>query len=344
MHIHGGNIYKNKVKVDFSANLNLLGMPDGVQKAAIEGVLQSEVYPDPECTQLREKLAFTHQIPMDWILCGNGAAELIFSLVAQVRPQKALVLAPSFFEYTQALNYAHCEVTEYLLSEENQFCMGEDFLDWIKPEIDLVFLCNPNNPTGQLIDPSLLQKIIKKVSQMKSLCVVDECFLPFVDPKDQHSCIPFVQNDSVCVLEAFTKIYAMPGIRLGYLISSNQDLLTGIKSGIQPWSVSVVAQNAGVAALDEMDYIHQTQMQLRCEKEYLLEQLNVLGYEVFGSAANFIFFKGEINLFQKLLTEGIMIRDCSNFSGLEKGYYRIAVRTRNENELLIDTLRRIRHG
>ena len=344
MHIHGGNIYKNKVEADFSANLNLLGMPDRVREAAMKGVYQSEAYPDPDCTKLREKLADTHQVPKDWILCGNGAAELIYALVAQVKPQKALVLSPSFFEYTQALNYAHCQITEYFLTKENDFCMGEDFLDWIKPDIDLVFLCNPNNPTGQLIDPILLRRIIEKVHRTKSLCVIDECFLPFVDPQDQYSCIPFVRDISACILKAFTKIYAMPGIRLGYLITSNQELLAGIKSGIQPWSVSVVAQEAGVAALDETDYIHQTHRKLKCEKEYLLEQLSVLGYEVYGSAANFIFFKGETNLFQKLLTERIMIRDCSNFSGLDEGYYRIAVRTRRENDLLIDTLRRIRHG
>ena len=344
MHIHGGNIYKNKVKADFSANLNLLGMPESVQKAAIEGVLASQVYPDPDCTLLREKLALLHQIPMDQILCGNGAAELIFALVAEVKPQKALIVAPSFFEYTQALNYVHCEITEYFLKKEHQFCIQEDFLDWIKPELDLVFLCNPNNPTGQLIDPILLEKIVTKATKMNCLCVIDECFLSFVDEKDQYSCSSLIKNNSICILKAFTKIYAMPGIRLGYLIASDQKLLSNMKNGIQPWSVSVVAQKAGVAALDEVEYLNETLNQLKSEKDFLLEQLHLLDYEVYGSAANFIFFKGETNLFQQLLSEGIMIRDCSNFSGLEQGYFRIAVRTRQENCLLIETIRRIRHG
>lgn len=344
MHIHGGNIYKNKVKADFSANLNLLGMPESVQKAAIEGVLASQVYPDPDCTQLREKLASAHQIPMEHILCGNGAAELIFALVAEVKPRKALVVAPSFFEYTQALNYVHCEITEYFLTKEHYFCIQEDFLDWIKPELDLIFLCNPNNPTGQLIDPILLEKIVVKASQMKCLCVIDECFLSFVDEKEKKSCISLLENHLVCILKAFTKIYAMPGIRLGYLLASDKELLNSIKNGIQPWSVSVVAQKAGVAALDEVEYLNETLNQLKCEKDFLLEQLDTFGYEVYGSAANFIFFKGEANLFQQLLPEGIMIRDCSNFSGLGQGYFRIAVRTRQENCFLIETLRRIRHG
>lgn len=344
MHIHGGNIYKNKVRADFSANLNLLGMPETVQKAAIEGVLKSEAYPDPDCAELVKRIANKHHVSYEQVLCGNGAAELIYGLVAEVKPEKALLLAPSFFEYTQALKYCDCSICEYELKEEYDFCIQEDFLEWMKPDIDILFLCNPNNPTGQLIEPTLLNSILIKASQMEILCVMDECFLSFVENEEQKSCISLIEEYPVCILKAFTKIYAMPGIRLGYLISSNRELLKGMRRGMQPWNVSVVAQMAGVAAINETEYVLATQVEVHKEKEFLLEQLHKLRYKTYGSAANFIFFKGESGLYQQLLSEGIMIRDCSNFSGLKEGYYRIAVRTRRENIILIDELRRIKHG
>lgn len=344
MHIHGGNIYKNKVVADFSANLNFLGMPESVKRAAKEGILCSQSYPDPDTTLLRDKLACYHGIQPEQIICGNGAAELIFALVAEYKPKKALLLAPSFYEYTQALVYHKCLIEEYLLKEETMFCLQEDFLDRMKPDVDIIFLCNPNNPTGQLIDQKILEAIMKKCAQLNILCVIDECFLSFIRQTEDASCISKLADYPICILKAFTKIYAMPGIRLGYLISANESLLSGMKQGMQPWNVSVIAQIAGAAALDEKEYLEKTKIELKKEKDFLLDQLQLLGYKVYGSAANFIFFRGEPSLYKEMLQEGMMIRDCSNFSGLESGFFRIAVRTKKENRMLIEALRRKKHG
>lgn len=344
MHIHGGNIYKQEVKADFSANLNLLGMPKKVEEAAIEGVRASIHYPDPENKRLREKLGEFHGINQDWIVCGNGAAELIFAFAQTVKPQKALVLAPSFYEYEQALKSVHCELKVYPLKKDHEFILDQEILEEDFNGLDALFLCNPNNPTSQLIESKLLEEIIQKCEKTQTFCVLDECFLPFVERGEERSGIKFLQNPYLIILRAFTKTYAMPGIRLGYLLSSNTQLLEQIKEGLQPWNVSVIAQYAGVAALELEGFLEDTRKELEIQKKYLTNLLQECNYEILGKEGNFIFFYGEDDLAKILLEDGIMIRDCSNFRGLSQGYYRIAVRNKEENQLLAQALRRKNHG
>lgn len=344
MHIHGGNIYKQEVKADFSANLNLLGMPKKVEEAAIEGVRASIHYPDPENKRLREKLGEFHGINQDWIVCGNGAAELIFAFAQTVKPQKALVLAPSFYEYEQALKSVHCKLKVYPLKKDHEFILDQEILEEDFNGLDALFLCNPNNPTSQLIESKLLEEIIQKCEKTQTFCVLDECFLPFVECGEERSGIKLLQNPYLIILRAFTKTYAMPGIRLGYLISSNIQLLEQMKEGLQPWNVSVVAQYAGAAALELEGFLEDTRKELGIQKIFITDLLQECNYKILGKDGNFIFFYGEDDLAKILLEDGIMIRDCSNFRGLSQGYYRIAVRNKEENQLLAQALRRKNHG
>lgn len=344
MHTHGGNIYKHKVKADFSANLNLLGMPKEVEDAAIEGVKASIHYPDPEVSLLTEKLSEFHGINREWILCGNGAAELIFAFVQAFKPQKALLLAPSFYEYEQALNSVNCTLDSYKLKKDCNFKLDRQILEEDFDGLDMVFLCNPNNPTSQLIQPDLLIDILERCEITKTYCVLDECFLPFVEKNQALSGIKYLQNPYLIILRAFTKTYAMPGIRLGYMLTSNSQVLECMKAGLQPWNVSVVAQYAGVAALALEGFLEETRKELKIQKAFLTEILLECGFEVLGQEGNFIFFHGDKDLATELLAEEIMIRDCSNFRGLSKGYYRIAVRNKEENQLLAQVLRRRRNG
>ena len=344
MHKHGGDIYTHKDVIDFSTNINLLGMPEGVIKGANEGVLLSENYPDPECQDLKEKLAKHEAVSKDNLICGNGAADLIFSLVFSIKPKKALLLAPTFYEYEKALRASGSEIEYYYLDEENGFMLDEKFLEGLNENIDILFLCNPNNPTGELIKKELIEKILKKCEEKNIFLVIDECFMCFVDEAQEYSAKEFVnKSDNLFILKAFTKIYAMPGLRLGYGICSNKEVLDSMCEVSQAWSISIPAQRAGIYALDEKEYVNESLEILRQEKHYLKKELEKRGFKIYGSNANYIFFrvpesKKDIDFFAEFLGKGFLIRDCSNYEGLEKGYYRIAVKKHKENELFIKNI------
>ncbi|SHJ58938.1 pyridoxal phosphate-dependent aminotransferase [Parasporobacterium paucivorans] len=342
MHKHGGDIYTHKNVIDFSANINMLGTPDAIKKAAAQALEVSDKYPDTECRQLRKELSIRENLPEEYILCGNGAADLIFSLVVALRPKKALLPVPSFYEYQQALEiFEECDITYEYLKEENGFELMEDMPDKITDEYDILFLCNPNNPTGKKIPHELLLRIMEKCRECGVLLVLDECFLDMTENPGKNTLKEFVaSNRHLFILKAFTKIYAMAGIRLGYGYCSDEKLLKRMKAVTQPWSVSVIAQQAGLAALQENESTQKFLETLQEEKEFLLKELDNLKITYFGHAANYIFLKAHENLYEECLNEGIMIRDCSNYEGLRKGYYRIAVRTRPENIKLIETLKK----
>lgn len=342
MHQHGGNIYGNKVRLDFSSNINLLGIPAGVIQAAKKGVELSYHYPDTECHELREAISRAEKIPKEQIICGNGAADLIFSLVLTKKPKKSLLPAPTFYEYEQALQSIDCEIIYHSLSDVNGFLLQEDFLEKITMDIDIIFLGNPNNPTGTLIEKELLERILMRCDTCNCLLVVDECFMDFVSKCKEYTMKEQCRNSkNLFVLKAFTKLYAMPGLRLGYGFSSDVKLLKNMKGVSQPWSVSVPAQMAGIAALKEEEYVIRSLHMLREEKAFLMKELENLNMTIYGFKANYIFFGAIKGLYEKCMKKGILIRDCSNYRGLNEGYYRIVIKTHEENRQLIEVLKEI---
>lgn len=340
-HKHGGDIYSGPPNIDFSANINPLGPPESVKQALGEAVCQIQNYPDVECRQLKKRLSKKEAVPEEWLVFGNGAAELIFALVFSQKPKKALLTAPGFAEYEEALRAGGCEVIFY--SRTDDFGVEEDYLEQITEDLDLLFLCNPNNPTGNLLEKKFLEQVLARCRQMQVLMVVDECFLGFLENQEDYSIKEYLgEFPNLFLLSAFTKLYAMPGLRLGYGMCSSKKVLEGLAEVMQPWSVSVPAQMGGIAALDERDYVERTRKLVSRERIYLEGRLKSLGFTVYPAAANFIFFKGSKDLASRCLERGFLIRDCSNYRGLEKGYCRIAVRTRKENDALLQVLGDIR--
>ena len=331
---HGGDIYSRKIIYDFSANINPLGMPEGVKKALINGFNDFEHYPDTECAKLRRAIAERDGAEYEKIVCGNGAADLIYRIVQAFRPQRALVCAPTFSEYERALISSGCEVARYYTNTKDNFSLRDDIIEFIDSS-DIVFLCNPNNPVGNLIQTALLKKIIRKCAECGALLVIDESFIEFTGEKPLS---PAELSGNVILLRAFTKIYAMPGLRLGYIICSQADTAKKIKYCGQCWSVSVPAQIAGVAALEEQGFIEQTVELIKKERGFLADSLKKSGFEVFDSKANFILFRCGLPLDRILLRKGIAIRDCFDYHGLSAGYFRIAVRTREENIILVNAI------
>lgn len=336
---HGGDIYRHQNVIDFSANINPLGPPPKVIAAVAQNAVQIQNYPDVYCRTLTEKIAGKENIPADYIICGNGAAELIFSLVLARKPKSALLLSPTFAEYEQALKTVDCDIRYFDLNMEEGYAVTDKIVEQITKDLDIFFLCNPNNPTGRLTDQQLLHKILEKCSECGILFVVDECFIDFTDFLLEHTMIPqLLDYPNLLILKAFTKLYAMPGLRLGYGLCSDKILLGDMSAAVQPWNVSVLAQSAGIAALLEEDYVTDSLNLIRRERERLAECIRRKGWQVYPPAANYIFFRGTADFYDAALAEGILVRDCSNYRGLCKGDYRIAVKLPHENSRLIEII------
>ena len=344
---HGGDVYSHAGALDFSANINPLGPPEAVVRAVRESAEKISRYPDPEQRELLGALAESEGVPRSLLICGNGAAEILFTLVWAEKPRQALLPVPSFLEYERSLAAGGCRIRFHQMREEDGFCLREDILPELDGETDILFLCNPGNPTGLLIDPDLLREITGACRQKGILMVLDECFLDFAEEREERSLKPFLaENPQIFLLRSFTKFYAMPGLRLGYGICSDKELLGKMKAVQQPWNVSLPAQEAGIAALRGagQGYADATRRLVGQEREFLKKGLSESGFRVWDSKANYLFFSGPKGLAGKLLQENILIRHCTGVRGLREGYYRIAVRTREENERLLEAVKKIRQS
>lgn len=342
MQKHGGDIYQREYRLDFSVNVNPLGTPGRVIEAACEGIRHSDRYPDVECRKLRAKLAQAEGVCGERIVFGNGAADLIFALALAKHPRNVLLPAPTFAEYEQAVRMAGGQVIYYELSEAEGFLLDERIIEHISPDVDMLFLCNPNNPTGLPLKKELVFRILERCAACGTMLVVDECFNEFLDVPEAYSVKEYIDRyPGLFILKAFTKVYAMAGLRLGYGFSSDQALLVRMGEMRQPWSVSIPAQYAGVAALDETDYVSRCKAMLAGERDALKAGLRNMGFTVYDSQANYIFFRAWPGLHQAMAEQGILIRDCGNYVGLSEGYFRIAVKTREENTELIHTMEEV---
>lgn len=338
---HGGDVYDGEIQLDFSANTNPYGTPQGVLDAITAALPRVHQYPDPYCRELVKTISEFESAPKDWILCGSGAAELIYSYCEALRPGRAMELAPTFSEYSLALERVGCQVERYSLKKENYFSLTEDFLPALeRGRPDVLFLCNPNNPTGQVIGLPLLEKILDVCEEQGTCLFVDECFLDLSD--DGVSLKSHLgEHPNLFILKAFTKSYGMAGVRLGYCLCAQGQLLEEMSHTVQPWNVSTLAQSAGVAALHERAFLQRTRALIPVERQWLQSQLEALGFWVCPSKANYLLFQGSQDLWEQLRKQGIAIRSCGNYHGLGTGWYRIAVRLHGENECLIRAMKEV---
>lgn len=357
---HGGDIYTNEYRLDFSVNINPFGMEETVRKAAKDSMRMVTAYPDPRCRKLREAVAEKLRVMPEDLIFGNGAAEIIFALVLAEKPKRAIVITPCFAEYEQALKAVDCEIIYYDRKEEEHFSLGEQFLSFLNDEmnrnpdrtqekpkngnggIDLIFLCSPDNPTGSVIPSEVLKRIIAVCEENGIRLVLDESFIEFVEDRKRDSMISRMQDHrSLFILRSFTKMYGMPGLRLGYGVCRDRELINRMEMMRQPWSVSIPAQAAGIEACKLTGWAESVRKYVKEQRLWMQRQLEALGCRVYPSDANYILFYTEFELMEPLRKQGILIRDCSNYRGLTKGFYRIAVKLKEENRELIAVLRTI---
>ncbi len=350
MERHGGDIYtakeflKTEKWVDFSANINPFGVPHSVQ-CAIEGAVQNLVhYPDPYCRELRTALAQHHRVPFEQIVCGNGGADIIFRMVHAVSPHRALVPVPTFSEYGEALESYGCTVDYWKMPFP--FVLTEALMEEMcSKDYDFLVLCNPNNPTGSLIKPKRLCSILDLAKQKQMTVLLDECFYDMTgEEAEMHSMIQKIgRYPNLFLLKSMTKLYAIPGLRLGYGICADEKLVEQVRTTGQPWPVSVLAGAAGCAALRDAAYRQRFLMFLKQERQYLYNGLCRLGFRVWEPHANYVFFqaKGYHDLDRQLLKDHILLRHCENYRGLNAAYYRAAVRTHEENQYFLQCLKKV---
>ncbi|MDD3339487.1 MAG: histidinol-phosphate transaminase [Lachnospiraceae bacterium] len=331
------------VSMDFSVNTNPLGVPDMVIRHLPQISGQLGDYPDPDCKVLSKHLAKKYQIQPNQVYCGNGADDLLYRLIFAVKPKTALIIEPTFEEYARALRTVDCKVLHYPLDGSAGFTLNEKIFSAINDNLDMLFLCNPNNPTGSLIDRHFLIKIAEKCREHNVLLVVDECFMEFVPDWKEYSAKSLITHfNNLIIIDAFTKTFSLAGFRLGFCISGNTTLLSAMKMQGPDFHVSVPAQFAGICALTDDTYMEHTYSLLETERVWLLSQFQSLHIKAWPSAGNYLLCKGlQDNIHSRLLKKGIKVRDCSKFYGLDSTYFRIAVKTHSENEKFINALRNI---
>ncbi len=349
---HGGNVLQMaslhglnpSYIIDFSANINPLGMPRGLKPILTDNLERLEQYPDIDYQLLHAQLARHHQCPQHYVIAGNGATELIFLWAKYAKPKKALLVEPSFGEYRQALLQTDCQISHYLLTEENEFRVTEQILTALTPDLDCLFLCTPNNPTGLQPDAHLLLDILNRCAAMKIQLFVDESFLDFM-PDAQSLSHYLAEYPNLYILRSLTKFYALPGLRLGYMLSSDSKLFQQIREQREPWTINALAAIAGEVLFNFVAYHQETYQWLNQEQQYLLGELSQFEQlKLFPPSANYIFFKhleSRSNLQSQLMAHGILIRSCANYIGLDSHFYRIAIKSREDNQKLVCALQQV---
>jgi len=305
-------------------------------------------YPDPEAKMLRRAVSERTGLPEEMIVAGNGAVEIIYLLVKEISPAKALIPAPTFNEYEIAVRIHNGSVRDLPLSEETGFSLdiNDVFRCW--QDSSLLFLCNPNNPTGSLISAGDVREIVHRGRDLGKYVVVDEAFMDFVVERDRYSVIDMVSRyDNLFVLYSLTKFFAVPGLRLGLGLGSSL-IIERLNRVRDPWNVNCFAQIAGTESLKDNGYISSSISYMAGEKEYLFREIaNVKGFKPYVPSVNYIFINvegtglsaGEVCL--RLGRQGILVRDCSSYKNLRPVYIRVAVRTREENNRLITALKNL---
>lgn len=354
---HGGNVWAASSKsgkriediLDYSANISPLGTPEGVKQAILRTLDQLIHYPDPDSLELRFQLARMLPVDKEQIIVGNGSAELIYLLVKTLQPGKTLLLHPTFSEYEFAVRSFKGELEFLELRPENQFRLPVAQVLERLEAVDLLFICNPNNPTGCLTLREDLLKIIEKAQSTGTFVVVDEAFMDFVYQPELYSILDKVKDYShLFVLRSLTKFYALPGLRIGAGFGQ-EELLRRMNDLREPWTVNSLAQAAAKEALLDHAYGERLKKLIWQEKEFLFAGLGkVKGVKPYPPSVNYIFLdikdtgKTATQWTELLACRGVLVRNCNTYPFLGEGYLRVAVRGREENEQLLRAFNDVR--
>ncbi|MBI4550430.1 MAG: threonine-phosphate decarboxylase [Candidatus Omnitrophica bacterium] len=348
--LHGGNVREFAKQfgvpepevVDFSVNTNPWGPPESVLECYRYAAHLLSTYPDPESGLLKREVARHFPLWPENVIAGNGSTELIYLLIQLLKPRSALLLEPSFLEYRRALNLQGVQVRSVRLPEKNNFAISlQEILNAVRG-VDLFILANPNNPTGNLLGEREVLQVLEEMKRRGIFTLVDEAFIDWA-PAD--SVAPAINDGSYFFLiRSLTKFFNLPGIRIGYGLGPRR-LIERLEQQKITWSVNGLAEALGVEALRDRDFQEESRKRLAAEKEFLSPALAAIPeLKLFPSAANFYLLKlragfDAAKLAMRLADDKIMVRDASNFAGLDNQFFRVSIRARYENQLLVQALR-----
>ncbi len=327
--IHGGDVYSKEIEYDFSVNINPLGFPDCFEAVFDDYKDELIRYPEYDSTSLKEALAEHINVDVNRIVITAGASEAFVGL-CRSDITDGYVMTPSFFGYEYALNSVDAKI--------HRINIAEELFQITNYNNSVVFIANPNNPDGKIMDCNSIESIISHVVSKGGSVIVDESFLPLTN-RYNETMIGKALDDNVYIVRSFTKTFAIPGIRLGYVVCKDEMSAMKLKRKLPEWNVSSFAIKIGLKALESYDYLAKARQIIDVERRYLEESFDELGLNYIKSSANYILFRGPKKLKEKLINKRILIRDCSNYYGLGEGYYRVAVKTHDENALLVEALR-----
>ena len=348
---HGANVDNMAKKfgknendiIDFSSNVNPHIISD-LGKYVLEGLEKSRSYPDINYTNLRNNISDYIKVDSELIIPGNGATEIIYLLMKSIKRRLAIV-RPTLSEYGRGAKLNNLEIIDFHLKEENNFSIDLDEIQKNMDKFDSLFICNPNNPNGKVKD---LNELLDLMIENDKLLIVDETFMEFVGEEEKYSLINKIeQTPNLFILKAVTKFFGMPGLRLGYGVTSNKQIIKNIYEYKEPWTINSFAENLSNYLFKDKEYINGSKNYYINERKFMLEELRKISrLKVYDTDTNFVLIKLDDNEANSLKLElfekyNILIRDASNFIGLDKSYIRVAIKSHNDNKVLIESLRKI---
>lgn len=354
-HFHGSDLEKMErlygIKkeniISFSANVNPLGVSFRLKKTLAEHLDAITTYPDREYRSLRSCIAEYVHTDFENIVVGNGSTELISLFIQITHPKKALIVGPTYSEYEREVSLGGGRSHYFSLTETKEFELDIPALtEELSHDVDLLILCNPNNPTSSIITRTQMREILDFCKRKSITVLVDETYVEFAEKLDTVTAVPLTEYyNNIIILRGISKFFAAPGLRLGYAICGNHDLLKEINRNKNPWTINSLAAIAGEIMFTDKEYQKETLDLISAERKRMCESLTVKdGYKVFRPHANFALVKilhedlTSEDLFDKTIRQGLMIRDCSSFPFLNNKYFRFCFMKPEQNDALLHIL------
>lgn len=332
----------NKI-IDFSSNINPF-IVDSMDKIVAAGVGSLQKYPDIKYRRLRKNIADYLGVDDSQVIPGNGATEIIYLLMRNLSGRLAII-NPTFSEYRKGAELAGLSVVDFVMDWKKDFKLDLDEIYRRKDEFDSIFICNPNNPDGSVRE---IKKLLEFAEKEGKLLIVDETFIEFADSEKDRSLVNMVEKSkNLFIIRAVTKFFGIPGIRLGYGISSNRELLQKMYDEKEPWTINSFADSASDFIFKEEEYIRKSKEYFSKERVCMINEINKIdGIKAFNSDANFILVRFEnrnvLDVKENLLKRaGLLIRDASNFIGLDSSFARVAIKNHEQNTVFVDAIRSV---
>nr|WP_315037149.1 histidinol-phosphate transaminase [uncultured Lachnoanaerobaculum sp.] len=340
--MHGGRLLEfsksGKKYIDFSASINPYGIDPNLKDILKESIDILVHYPNQDYSEIKALISRKHDVSEENIYLGNGANSIIFRLFSIFDKEINICIpTPSFETYRLAAESVSANIVYY---DMNGFKITDRIFDTLSDNIDVLVLTNPNNPTGYLIEEELLQRLLEYCKAENIFVLIDECFLEFVLDGEKYSQISNLSKyTNLAILRSLTKLYAFPGLRFGYLLTENKKIIENLNKLTPSWDINTLALEAAKFSLTQN--MSQVVLKIQKEKSILLKNLKSVGIEVFDSKANFLLCRYKKNLSNALLNQGVIVRNCSDYRGMDDTYFRVAVRTNSDNMILFENIKEL---